>query len=88
MPDPDQLDAYLAQVVAAGITTVVIAWQDEWDLTDERGFGPVQRTRLLAYRGGEILALELRNALADRRALAKRLIDAGLKVEQRSRNIA
>ena len=84
----DPLDAYLAQVRAAGVATVIVAWQDEWDLTDERGFGPVQRVRLLAYSSGDLLTLDLRGPEADRKVLASRLQAAGVRVELRSRNQA
>lgn len=88
MTEADAIADFINQVKAQGITTVVLAWQDEWDLTDDRGFGPVQRTRLLAYHAGELLTLDLRGEQAARSSLGKRLAKAGLQVEQRRRNVS
>lgn len=84
----DPIDGFIAAARAAGCTTAILAWQEEWDLTDARGFGPVRRARLVAYAGGEVIAAEAAGDANDRAAIAARLAAAGLRVETRSRNRA
>lgn len=87
-PVNDPIDAFIAAVRRAGITTVILAWQEEWDLTGQRGFGPVRRARLIAYAAGEVIAHDLAGEDCDREAILARLQEAGLRVELRSRNRA
>lgn len=84
----DPIDGFIAAARAAGCTTAILAWQQEWDLTDQRGYGPVRRGRLVAYAGGEVIAADLDGDACDREAVAARLAAAGLRVETRSRNRA
>lgn len=86
MPDP--VEDFIASVRAAGVDLAILAWQQEWDLTDDRGFGPVRRGRLIAYAAGEVIATDLAGDQADRDTVASRLAAAGLRVEHRSRNLA
>ena len=81
---PDDPAAFFAHVRQAGIRDVIVAIQDEWDLTDARGFGPVQRARLLAYRKGDLLACDVVGLSAD--DLAQHIRAAGLTPSFRSRN--
>lgn len=83
-----EVDGFIARVRAAGAARVVVALQQEWDLTDARGYGPVRRARLLAYAGGELLASDLPGDAIDGEALVGRLRRAGLAVEVRTRNRA
>jgi hypothetical protein len=80
------VDRFIAQAHSRGVSRVIVAWQGEWDITDGRGFGPVRRARLLAYAAGEVIAVDLPGDEIDREALCERLRQAGLSVEQRSRN--
>lgn len=84
----DSIDDFITAVRAAGNPIAILAWQDEWDLTDQHGFGPVRRARLLAYAGGEVIAADADGDACDRDAILARLQAAGLRVELRSRNRA
>lgn len=84
----DPIDGFIRAVRAAGNPTAILAWQDEWDLTDQRGFGPVRRARLLAYAAGEVIATDVDGDTCDRETILGRLQSAGLRVELRSRNRA
>ena len=85
---PDVIDAYVAQLQAAGVSAVVLGWQKEWDLTAQAGYAPVRRAWLVAYRAGEVLKLDVPGEDVDRDALAERLRSAGLAVTLRPRNRA
>lgn len=84
----DPIDGFIAAAHAAGCTTAILAWQEEWDLTAQRGFGPVRRARLIAYAGGEVIAADVTGEDNDREHITARLTAAGLRVERRSRNRA
>lgn len=84
----DEIDRFISETRAAGVTTAILAWQQEWDLTDAHGFGPVRRARLIAYAAGRIIAADAPGDAVDRDALAARLTAAGLRVESRCRNLA
>lgn len=86
MPDP--IDSFIATIHAKRITTVILGWQQEWDLTAQRGFGPVRRARLIAYGGGEVIAADVGGEEAERETILDRLRAAGLHVELRSHNRA
>lgn len=83
----DPVDIFISDVRAAGADLAILAWQQEWDITAERGFGPVRRARLVAYAQGRVIAADIPGENADRAAIAARLAAAGLRVEQRSRNL-
>ena len=80
------VDDFITRARAAGAGTAIVAWQDEWDITDAHGFGPVRRARLLAYAGGEVIAADVAGDAVEREAVLGRLRAAGLAVELRSRN--
>jgi hypothetical protein len=84
----DPIDGFINAVRTAGSPLAILAWQDEWDLTDQHGFGPVRRVRLLAYADGEVIAADVAGDACDRDAILARLQSAGLRVELRSRNRA
>lgn len=84
----DDIDRFIGESRAAGARTAILAWQEEWALTDARGYGPVRRARLIAYAAGEVIAADVPGDAVDRTALVGRLTAAGLRVEQRSRNLA
>jgi hypothetical protein len=84
----DEIESYIAQLHAAGVSAVVLGWQQEWDITAEAGYAPVRRAWLVAYRAGEMLKLDVPGEDVDRQALAGRLRAAGLVVTLRSRNRA
>jgi hypothetical protein len=83
---PDPVDRFCAAARAAGASTAIIAWQDEWDLTDAQGYARVRRARLLAYAGGEVVSADLPGDDHDREALSARLGAAGFTVAVRARN--
>jgi hypothetical protein len=66
---------------ACGASRVIVSWQEEWDVTDARGYGPVRRARLLAYAGGEVIAADVPGDQIDRDELLGRLRSSGLPVE-------
>jgi hypothetical protein len=88
MNDPDPIDRFAASARSAGASTIVVAWQQEWDLTRQHGFGPVSRVRLVAYSGGTMLAEDLPGEAHNREVVAARLRAAGFAVEFRRRNQA
>jgi len=84
----DPIDVYIDRLRSTGVATVVLGWQQEWDITAQQGYGPVRRARLIAYHAGEVLALDVPGEDVDRTSLAERLRTAGLAVTLRPRNRA
>ena len=80
-----------------GLKTAIVAWREEWaPHTAQPGvthgdvvFGSLREVTVLAYDkpNGLILRLELRGETADRPATVAALKAAGLRVEERKRNI-
>jgi len=85
---PSNGQDFLRLCAEHGITTVIIAWREEWGPRPDTDidYGRVQHCRLLAYSAGQILACDLDEV--DRDELAARLRAEGLIVEQRCRNLS
>jgi len=83
--DP-RVEGFVERVRASGTARVIVSWQDEWDITDGHGFGPVRRARLLAYAAGEVIAADASGDAVDQAALLEYLQRNGLSVDLRSRN--
>ncbi len=66
---------------ASGASRLIVSWQEEWDVTDARGYGPVRRARLLAYAGGEVIAVDVPGDQVDRDELLGQLRASGLPIE-------
>ena len=94
MPDerdfPD-CEQFITEVRALALTTVVIAWQQEYgQVRDAPGvvFERLAHFSLLAYHKptSGILRCPLQGGTEERAAMAVRLRDAGFTVEERDRN--
>ncbi len=94
MPDerdyPD-CEEFIAEVRACGLTTVVIAWQQEYgQVRDAPGvvFERLAHFSLLAYHKptSSILRCHQQGGTQERAAMATRLRSAGFTVEERDRN--
>jgi hypothetical protein len=72
---------FLERTRASGASRIIVSWQEEWDVTDARGYGPVRRARLLAYAGGEVIAADVPGDQVDRDALLGQLRTVGLPVD-------
>ncbi len=83
-----EVDGFIERVRAAGLTRVIVRWQEEWDVTNQHGYGPVRRARLLAYQAGELLAADVPGDDLDRGALLGHLRASGLDVTLQVRNRA
>lgn len=86
LPDPSQ---FVAACRERGLTTVCLAWQREWGQVPGQAtvdYARLARATLLAYRAGVILRCLVVGDEADPAALRRRLTEAGLTVEERSRN--
>ena len=87
MPESEAIiDQFIELARAGGVSRVIVSWQEEWDITDGHGYGPVRRARLLAYAAGEVIASDVPGDAVDREALLARLAAAGLQADLRSRN--
>ena len=73
--------AFLERARTCGASRLIVSWQEEWDVTDARGYGPVRRARLIAYAGGEVIAADIPGDQVDRDELLARLQDSGLPVD-------
>ena len=90
--DHEHPAAFIAAAKRLGITTVVIAWQDEYGQVPDVETINYQRLRLLrlvAYQrsGGALLRCCVTGGSDERAALRRELEAAGFRVEERSRNI-
>jgi hypothetical protein len=86
LPDPSQ---FVAACRERGLTTVCLAWQREWGQVPDQAivdYTRLARCTLLAYRAGVILRCLVVGDEADPATLRRRLAEAGLTVEERSRN--
>lgn len=86
LPDPSQ---FIAACRERGLTAVCLAWQREWGQVPDQAtvdYARLARATLLAYRSGVILRCLVAGEEADPAALRRRLVEAGLTVEERSRN--
>jgi len=94
MPDErdfSDCEQFIAEIGALALTTVVIAWQEEYGQVVEAPgvvFDRLAHFSLLAYHKptSTILRCHQQGRTAERRALAARLRTAGFSVEERDRN--
>lgn len=88
-PDPP---AFLAELRSRTISTAILAWRQEYgpvaEANGEAVYRAVRSLTLLAYDGGTIIRCELEDERADRAAARSLLVDAGIRVEERSRNLS
>jgi hypothetical protein len=94
MPDERDLpdcEQFIAEVRTLGLTTVVIAWQQEYGQVLEAPgvvFDRLAHFSLLAYHKptSTILRCHQQGGAEERAAMAARLREAGFTVEERDRN--
>jgi hypothetical protein len=94
MPDErdfSDCEAFIAELRALALTTVVIAWRQEYGQVQEAPgvvFDRLAHFSLLAYHKptSAILRCHLQGGAEERAAMAARLRDAGFIVEERDRN--
>jgi len=96
--DAPDLDHFITQATAFGLSTVVIAWKDEYgqlpqdtnptDLPDKIVFDQLTHLMILGYHraSSTVLRCALDGGLPERTAVAERLRQHGFMVEQRTRN--
>ncbi len=90
--DFDAIDAFVAAVRETDLDAVVLAWQQEYgphpvdeSVAYRADYGRVRIIVALAYSGGCILRCQLRDV--DRAQIRQQLEQAGLRVEERCRNL-
>jgi hypothetical protein len=91
------LNEFIKAMHDKGLHTAIVAWREEWaPHTTVSGvthgdvvFGSLRELTVLAYHKpqGQVLRLELQGAEADRSAVVATLRAAGLRVEERKRNL-
>ena len=94
----NDLPAFRKELSARGIQTAILAWRAEWAPAGETPganhgdvvFGSLREVTVLGYHkpSGTVVKLELRGEAADRDGIKAHLQAAGLRVEERSRNIS